>query len=113
MHFVIVYRVCTGFVPGISFGLLGEPTRQVCVATRMSSASVYDRQLLLDFAAPRTHASSAANGVRARTVNALPAGKIMSVWHSAQRHRIRRDFPLPGNGIKCQDWVVRFNRKTF
>ena len=24
---------------------------------------------------------------------------------------IRRDFPLPGNGIKCQDWVVAFNLK--
>ena len=21
------------------------------------------------------------------------------------------DFPLPGNGIKCQDWVVAFNLK--
>ena len=24
---------------------------------------------------------------------------------------IRRDFPLPSNGIKCQDWVVAFNLK--
>jgi hypothetical protein len=24
---------------------------------------------------------------------------------------IRRDFPLPGDGIKCQDWVVEFNLK--
>jgi hypothetical protein len=29
-------------------------------------------------------------------------------WHDKpkqQRHGIRRDFPLPGNGIKCQDWI--------
>ena len=26
---------------------------------------------------------------------------------------IRRDFPLPANGIKCQDWVVSFNLKPF
>jgi hypothetical protein len=24
---------------------------------------------------------------------------------------IRRDFPLRGSGIKCQDWVVQFNLK--
>ena len=27
--------------------------------------------------------------------------------HVAQVARIRRDFPLPGNGIKCQDWVCK------
>ena len=26
---------------------------------------------------------------------------------------IRRDFPLRGDGIKCQDWVVEINLKPF
>ncbi len=26
---------------------------------------------------------------------------------------IRRTFPLPGDDIKCQDWVVEFNLKPF
>ncbi len=26
---------------------------------------------------------------------------------------IRRDFPLPGNGIKCQDWFWKVNLKPF
>ena len=28
-------------------------------------------------------------------------------------NRIRRDFPLPGNGIKCQDWFWKSQSTTF
>ena len=84
---------------------LHEPKRHRCVATRMSSATVYDRQLPLYFAAPRTYASSAADWVAllrlkahvdSATLNAvvaptrshaLPACKIRSAWCSAQRHQ--------------------------
>ena len=54
-----------------------EPMRHGYVATRMSAATVYDRRLPLDFAAPRTHALSAAHRVGVRGSNArTPDGVI-------------------------------------
>ncbi len=47
-----------------------EPMRHGYVATRVSSPAVFDRLLPFDFAAPRTHASSAANGIGVRRSNA-------------------------------------------
>ena len=54
----------------ITLDCVGEPMRHGRVATRLSPAAVYDRKLLLDAAAPRAHASSAANRVGARKLNA-------------------------------------------
>ena len=91
--------------PGYRARTLREPKRHRCVATRMSSATVYDRQLPLDFAAPRTYASSTADwvallGLKAHvdsvTLNAVvgpkrshayPTRKIRAAGRSAQRHQ--------------------------
>ena len=34
-----------------------------------------------------------------------------AIFSKATPIGIRRDFPLPDDGIKCQDWVVEFNLK--
>jgi len=88
-------------VGGVTRRPVHEPVRHGCAATRLSPAAVYDRLLLLDAAAPRTHASPAANLVSLRPLKthagqmrtvfrrsvAHPVRKTRSAWHSAQRHQ--------------------------
>ena len=57
----------------------------------------------------RSLSEATSTGQKLRRVRKGLSGTAFAMVGYDRSNGIRRDFPLPGNGIKCQDWVVEFN----